>query len=152
MQGKYAHQRAMSRKMPFLKESPIFQTKQSASCSSNLGEEGEKMVEAKEALQRIKQAEEHAYGLVEDAQQKAVVMLQEAETLAEEKYNKILVSGKQEAERVKEKATIEGESEASQIIENGMQEAQSIRNIEEVKLKKAVKLIVERIVHNHGNR
>lgn len=126
--------------------------KKSASCSSTFGEEGEKMVEAKEALLRIKQAEETACKLAEDAKQMVVVLLEEAKTLAEEEYNKILVSGVQEAERVKEKATKEGESEASRIIEKGMYEAQYIRNIEEAKLNKAVKLIVERIVHNHGNR
>lgn len=110
------------------------------------------MIEAKEALQSIKQAEVNAKKIVEEANEKAKKILLEAELLANKNYEKIIVNGNEEVEKIIAKAKEEGEIIANQQIKIGLEEADVIRNMEESKLDQAVKIIVERIVQNDGNR
>ncbi|MDD2482582.1 MAG: ATPase [Lutispora sp.] len=106
---------------------------------------------AKDAIETVKDAEEKAKTLLQDAILTSKNSKQEAETLAEQEYKKILANAKNEAEEIKRLAVQEGESIAKPIIERGIESAKALNDLKDEKLDSAVNIIIERIVNANGN-
>lgn len=107
---------------------------------------------ATEAIIKVKEAEEQAKKIINNARDDARQILQEAEQLAEESYRKIITAAETEAKKLYDQAIAEGERTAQPILEKGKKEATSIRDFEENQLNRVVENIVERIVNTNGNR
>ena len=78
------------------------------------------MIETKEVLNKIQQAEKEAKRLVEAARRKEADLLGKVKKEADETYQKMISDGKQEAEKIIQRAAEEGEQQARQIIEDGL--------------------------------
>ncbi len=106
---------------------------------------------AKEAIEAVKEAEAKAQAILQEANQTAKNIRQEAELLAEEKYKSIMEEGEREAKEIREKAIQEGENESKPVLEKGLNEAKKILEITDSDLNTAVNIIIERIVNINGN-
>jgi len=111
---------------------------------------GERM--AKEALEKVRQAEEKAREITKEASQKARDIRREAEARADERYKEIMNMAANETEVLREKARLEGEQEAKPILENGKVKAEELSALDGKVLEDAVNIILERIVKADGNR
>lgn len=107
---------------------------------------------AKEALDKVREAEQKARDLTAEAGQKARDIRRDAEMLAERKFKEIMAMGLKESEVLKEKAKLEGEALAKPILDGGMAKAKKLESLEGEDLSDAVNIIIERIVKANGNR
>lgn len=69
---------------------------------------------AKEALEKVRQAEEKAREITREASQKARDIRRDAETRAEERYKEIMNMAAKETEDLRERARLEGNRTPSQ--------------------------------------
>ncbi len=106
---------------------------------------------AKEAIEKVRNVEEEAARLLEEASQKSKDGIHEAEVFADKEYKRILSEAKTQAEKIKELAVEEGESVARPIIEKGIKEAKDLVNLENERLESGIDIIIERIVSGNGN-
>ncbi len=106
---------------------------------------------AKEAIEAVREAEQEANRMLQDATQTSRDIKKEAERLAEEKYQQILEEANREAEEIKQKALQEGEAVAKPILEKGMKESERLIALSDEDLSQAVNIIIERIVNTYGN-
>lgn len=104
------------------------------------------------AFETIKEAEERATQIKNEAMKTANQLMKGAEVEAENEYKRIIMEGKQQAEEVKQQAVVKGEKEAEPIIEQGLDKVREIRNLPDAKRNTATKIIMERIVKTNGNR
>lgn len=106
---------------------------------------------ARDAIESVREAENKAQEILEEARNKKIHSRLEAEKNAELEFNKILSEAKAEAKSIKDNALNEGESIAKPIMEKGLTEAETINNLKNVKLEAALNIIIERIVSANGN-
>ena len=111
---------------------------------------GERM--AKEALEKVRQAEEKAREITKEASQKSRDIRRDAEARADERYKEIMNMAARETEALREKARLEGEQEAKPILESGKAKAGELSALDDKVLEDAVNIILERIVKADGNR
>lgn len=107
---------------------------------------------AKEALDRIREAEKTAREIISEASQKARDIRRDAEVLAEKEYKGVIAKAQHEAELQRDKARQEGESLAQPILESGSIKSAELESMEVTDLMGAVDIIIERIVKANGNR
>ena len=107
---------------------------------------------AKEALDKVREAEEKARELTQEAAQKARDIRRDAEMLADREYKEIMAKGMKESEILKEIAVKEGETLAAPILLSGKKKAEELGSMEAKDLGDAVNIIIERIVKADGNR
>lgn len=105
----------------------------------------------KEALEKVKEAEEIADNILKDAKNRAREMVQDAEVLATRKYDEILDGAEQEVEWIHNKAIEEGHLHSIPILENGARVSKKIRSLTIEQLKPAVDCILERVVKSNGH-
>lgn len=106
---------------------------------------------AKEAIEKVKEAEVQANVIMQEANQNSRDSKKEAEILADEKYKQIIGEAEKEAKQIQEKALQEGEVESKPILEKGLIEAKKLEEITDQDLNSVVNIIIERIVNANGN-
>lgn len=106
---------------------------------------------AKEAIFAVKEAENQAQQLLNDAKEKSKRLREESILEGDAEFNRILEEGRVEAERIKEKALEEGQALANPILEEGQLKANNLSNLDSSKMDKAVNFIIERIVKTNGD-
>lgn len=106
---------------------------------------------AKDAIETVREAEEKAKALLQDASQTSKDSIHEAELFAEQEYKRILSEAKTQAEEIKRSAVEEGESIAKPILEKGIEEAKELSKLSDEKIDSAINIIIERIVNANGN-
>lgn len=109
-------------------------------------------MEAKTALQSVREAEEKARILVENAKEQAEAIANESISSANEQYNAMITKGQIEKKKIKNAARVASEHAATEVIEKGLKDAEAIRHIDDEKLNTVVHSIVKGIVNNNGNR
>lgn len=107
---------------------------------------------AKEALDRVREAEAEAEKIMGSASEEARKIRLDAEAKAAKRYGEILAQGEKEANNLKEEAKKAGDTLAKPILENGEIHKARIENMEEKDLDGAVDIIIERIVSANGHR
>lgn len=105
---------------------------------------------AKDAIFAVKEAENKAQQLLNDAKDTSKKLKEDSIIKGDEEFNRILEEGKVEAERVKEKAREEGEALAKPILEDGQIKADNLAELNPEKVDEAVNFIIERIVNANG--
>lgn len=100
-----------------------------------------------DAIQRVKEAEDQAKLLVENAKRKALQIIEEGKEETELKYNEIIAQANHDRERALEDSRKEGNELAMPILERADGESERIRSIKNQDLEKIVDSIVERIVN-----
>lgn len=106
---------------------------------------------ALEAIKDIRQTEEKAEETIRLAREQAKDIIKNAGIKAKEKYDEIILSGKNDVKVIIESKEEEGIKQSSPILGKGNVEKEDILNLNEEKLQKAVNLVVERIVNINGN-
>ncbi|MDR0880167.1 MAG: ATPase [Clostridioides sp.] len=106
---------------------------------------------AVEALEKIQQAESNAKSIVDDAMDQSRKILSQAETKANQEYQKIVDQAKEEAVGIRNDATNRGNLQSQPIIAKGEKEVEAILSTSGEKIDQAVKLVIERIVKFNGN-
>lgn len=95
----------------------------------------------------MKQAEEEARSLVQEAKAKARDQADLAAKEAEEKYQSIYKGAQEEAKNLVQQAEAEGEELSLPLANTGAEVSQRITGIKDSDLKDVVRIIVERIVN-----
>ena len=106
---------------------------------------------AKEAIEKIRVAEETARKLVSDAQAKSRELLKEADETLKANDAEIIAQANREAGELKAKAKVEAEKSLEGVLEEGKASVSSILEINESEIDKAAQAILERIVKTNGN-
>lgn len=106
---------------------------------------------AKDAIEAVREVEEKAKTLLQDAALTSKELRQEAESLADKEYGQILAQAETKAKQLKDTAVLEGEAIAKPIIDKGMEEAKALFEMNDKELEPAVTIIIERIVNANGN-
>ncbi|MFB0917447.1 MAG: hypothetical protein QMB63_00050 [Clostridiaceae bacterium] len=106
---------------------------------------------AKEALEKIRGAEEEARALISDAQVKAKEILGAAERTSKDNDKNLLELAAKEAEELKENVRKKAEETVAPILEEGKAQVRSIEEIAGDAIEKAANSLLERIVGNNGN-
>lgn len=106
---------------------------------------------ARDAIGSVKDAEERAKEMLQNAIQASKDAEHQTEVLAEQEYKRILSDAKAEAEKIRRQAVQEGESIANPIIEKGIEEAKALKELKDENLDSAVNIIIERIVNANGD-
>ncbi len=106
---------------------------------------------AKEAIEKIRLAEEQARKLVSDAQTRSKELLKEAEDKAKAYDSEIIAQANQEALELKAKAKADAEKSMEGVREEGKAAVSSILGINDSEIDKAAQAILERIVKTNGN-
>lgn len=104
-----------------------------------------------EEIKEIKSSEEKAYEVIKNAQNERGKIIKEAKIKALNEYKRILSEAKLQAKKIIDDSVKEAEKKKIPILEQGQKESQSIINISDEKFKKAVNLVIERIVNVNGN-
>lgn len=103
------------------------------------------------AIEAVREAEEKARILLQEANNKVIELTKEAEAIAEEEYQKILSDTELKSKQLKDTAIEEGKAIAKPIIDKGMKDAKALLAMTNKDLKGAVNIIVERVVNANGN-
>jgi V/A-type H+-transporting ATPase subunit G/H len=103
---------------------------------------------AKEAVEKVKKAEEEARSLIDDARNKSDSIVKQAYKDAEESYKKIITEAKAEANSIKVSIINEAHEEAENILDSANIEANKLNKID---IGAAVNIIVDRIVKPNVN-
>lgn len=106
---------------------------------------------AKEAIEKIRLAEEEARKLVFDAQTKSRELLKEAEEAVKANDAEIMTQANREALELKTKAKLDAEKSVESVLADGKAVVGSILQIPESEIDKAAQAILERIVKINGN-
>ena len=107
---------------------------------------------AKEALDKVREAEVEASKIVVKASEEARQVRSDAEKKAAKRYDEILAQGEKEATILKQEAQKMGDTLAKPILENGQVHNSRIEEMKEKDLESAVNIIIERIVKADGHR
>ena len=99
-----------------------------------------------DAIQRVKEAEDQARQIVENARIKASQIVEEGKKQTQQQYLDILAQSKESRKQSLERARQEGVEMASPILERANSDADRIRAIQDEDLRQIVDSIVERIV------
>ena len=106
---------------------------------------------AKEAVLKVKEAEDLAAELVKDAQEKARTVIAAAERESIEKYRALLKLADAEKDAIVREAVRAAEAECGPLDQEGGAQANQILNPDHSKYEKAVTTVMERIVNQFGN-
>lgn len=106
---------------------------------------------AKEAIEKIRLAEEEARKLVFDAQTKSRELLKAAEEQAKANDADIMAQANREALELKAKARQQAEKSVEGVLEDGKAAVGEILEIKDSEIDKAAQAILERIVKTNGN-
>lgn len=104
-----------------------------------------------EAINKIKESEEHGNEIIAKATAEAKEIIKNARTEGAQRYEEIIKSAKTEKAKILEDAEKEGANIAGPIISKCTEDGKKYLNMENKKMDSAVKLIYERIVKSHGN-
>lgn len=107
---------------------------------------------AREAIEKIKLAEDEASRLVSEAQMKSRELLKEAEAQVKLNDANIMEEARRLAEEIKSKAKLDAEHSVQSVLEEGKASVNAILSIEDAQVEKAASAILERIVKTNGNR
>lgn len=100
-----------------------------------------------DAIQRVKEAEDQARELIENAKRKALQIIEEGKDSTELQYNEIIAKAKEDRDYALDESRREGSELATPILERADGEAERIRSIKDQELEQIVNSIVERIVN-----
>lgn len=106
---------------------------------------------AKEAILKIKKAEDNSAAIIKKASDSSREILREAETSADAQKKSVIDDTKKEVAAMLEIAQAEAESHCQPLIAQGEKEIAAIKNPKKDKVDSAVKLVIERIVNVNGN-
>ena len=106
---------------------------------------------ASDAINKIKQAEEQASNLVNDAKDKSLEIQEQMKVQGNEEFEKIVSEGKNEREKILQIAEEKGVSEEAPILEKAKRESEKVLSKDQAALNSIADSIVERIVNNNGN-
>jgi len=106
---------------------------------------------AKEAIGKIKAAEDSGNEKTKKASEDARRLVKAAEADAAEKQKEILQNARQQSERLLDQARAQALAQCKPLITEGDAAIAAIRNPDPAKMDKAVGLVVERIVSGIGN-
>ncbi|MDR7871475.1 MAG: hypothetical protein RIN55_11485 [Tissierellaceae bacterium] len=106
---------------------------------------------AKDAIISVKEAEEKVRKMIEESVQASKRSKNETILRAEEEYVRIINEAEDNAKLIRDDAKIEGETVSKPILEDGSLEASKIIDISDDNINTAVNNIIERIVNANGN-
>lgn len=106
---------------------------------------------AKDAIEAVREVEEEAKALLQEATFTSKELRQKSESLAEKEYEQILNEADLKAKQLIDIALLEGEAIAKPMIDKGIEEAKALLDMKEKDLDSAVNIIIERIVNANGN-
>lgn len=109
------------------------------------------MLLAKEVLQEIREAETAAENLLAKSQVLSKEILKSAQAESKEKLDEASKKSEKIISDITSQKEDEAQKIARQILEEARCECEAIKNVPEVKVKKAISIVIERIVKPYGD-